>query len=131
MDGALSAAAGKRDGLASAHNGMLPRINRLTKKNDFDAVFEKGKGMKKDFLAFRLMKNTLRYSRFGFIVSKKVSLKAVDRNLIKRRLRSIISKRIDDIKTPADVIIVVLPAAQNKTFDALEKAVNEVINSLT
>ena len=39
---------------------MLPRINRLTKKKDFQAVFQKGKSIKYDFLLCKTLKNNLK-----------------------------------------------------------------------
>ena len=49
---------------------MLPKINRLTKKRDFQAVFQEGRSVKDDFLIFKISKSHLKKSRFGFIVSK-------------------------------------------------------------
>ena len=75
---------------------MLPKKNRLKNKKDFERVFKQGKGFKEDFLFFKITKNNLKENRFGFIVSLKVSKKAVLRNKVKRRLREIIKKRAGD-----------------------------------
>ena len=82
---------------------MLPKLNRLTKKKDFEAVFNKGKSIKNDFLIFKILKNHLRENRFGFIVSKKVSNKANQRNKVKRRLRSAVLSNLKEIKQPVGV----------------------------
>ncbi len=55
---------------------MLPKINRLQKEKEIEEVFKKGKGFKEDFLIFKTAKNSLKTSRFGFIISKKISKKA-------------------------------------------------------
>ncbi|GAI32984.1 unnamed protein product, partial [marine sediment metagenome] len=62
---------------------MLNKRNRLKKKKDFDKVFKQGQGFKQDFLYLKIRKNNLKSSRFGFVVSKKFSKKAVIRNKIK------------------------------------------------
>ena len=59
---------------------MLVQKNRLTKKKDFDKTFKQGQGFKHDFLYLKIKKNNLESSRFGFIVSKKFSKKATERN---------------------------------------------------
>jgi ribonuclease P protein component len=69
---------------------MLLKENRLKKKKDFERVFSQGRNLKGDFLFFKTINNKLEDNRIGFIVSKKVSKKAVERNKIKRRLREIL-----------------------------------------
>jgi len=109
---------------------MLPKTNRLITQHDFDAVFEKGRGTKRDFLIIQFVKNTLPHSRFGFIVSKKVAPKAVDRNLIKRRLRSLITRHINNMKSSLDVVIIATPKTKGKTFEEFEKILNGFFTSL-
>lgn len=103
---------------------MLPKKNRLTKKSDFDKVFKDGKSTKGDFLIFRVLKNHSKESRFGFIVSKKISNKAIIRNKIKRRLRGIIFKDLENIKKSIDVVIIALPHIKTKTFLEIKEKVN-------
>jgi ribonuclease P protein component len=40
----------------------------------------------------RAVPNALGHTRFGFVVSKRVSMKAVDRNRVRRRLREIVRR---------------------------------------
>ena len=73
---------------------MLKINNRLKKQKDFENVFKTGKGFKQSSLYLKVQKNDLKSTRFGFIVSKKFSKKAVERNKIKRILREIIKKEL-------------------------------------
>jgi len=95
---------------------MLPQNNRLKKKKDFERVFKKGRGFKEDFLTLKTAKNDLDNSRFGFVVSQKVSKKATVRNKIKRMLRKIIEENLQVIKKGNDVLIVTLPRMEIKDF---------------
>jgi len=104
---------------------MLPQINRLKKKKDFENVFKDGKGFKEDLLYLKIKKNNLDYSRIGFIVGKNFSKKAVERNKIKRRLREIIKERIPDLKKGLDIIIVVMPKSRNN-FQELRETINRL-----
>jgi len=102
---------------------MLPNVNRLTKKKDFDAVFKNGESIKSDFLVFKVLRNQLNESRFGFVVSKKISNKATVRNLVKRRLRGAVSEGLSGVKRPVDIVIVTLPGIEKKEFSQIREAV--------
>jgi len=103
---------------------MLAKRNRLKRKRDFERVFKKGQGFKQGFLYLKIKENSLKSSRFGFIVSKKFSPKATIRNKIKRRLRELVKIKLPEIKKGIDAIIVVMPGAENefqKLRDTLDK----------
>ncbi len=108
---------------------MLPRINRITKKNDFDAVFKGGRTIRADFLIVKLLKNDLSVSRLGFVISKKISTKAVVRNKIKRRLRSLFNKELYRITLPQDIIVVTLPGIEKLDFARTEVAVKKIFKN--
>lgn len=105
---------------------MLPLKNRLRNKKDFENIFKKGKGFKESFLYLKTVKNNLEYSRFGFIVGKNFSKKAVNRNKIKRQLREIVKESIIGLKNGTDCVFVVLPGAVSN-YDKLKKIVNKLL----
>jgi len=72
---------------------MLPKQNRLKKKKDCDSVIKQGRHNADRFLVLKIQRNSLEQSRIGFVVSKKISKKAVERNRIKRRLSGGKNKR--------------------------------------
>ncbi len=97
---------------------MLSFENRLKKEKDFDRVFKEGKGVVSDEVVIKFIKNDLNNNRFGFIVSKKVSKKAVRRNRIKRVLREQVRSIIQDMSVGWDVIIIARPKiSENKSSD--------------
>jgi len=107
---------------------MLPKVNRLTKKKDFEAVFKQGKGIKQDSLYLKYKKNNLQQCRFGIVVGKNYSKKAVERNKIKRRIREILRKMSADTKG-FDVIVVALPRAEND-FKKLKENVEKLLKKI-
>lgn len=109
---------------------MLPPKNRLVKKKDFDVVFKYGKTLKEGFLLFKVLKNNLPQSRFGFVVSKKVSSKAVERNAVKRRLRSMAAKGITEMKEPSDVMVIALPGASKTDTAHIQAAVRAFLQKI-
>jgi ribonuclease P protein component len=105
---------------------MLAKENRLRKTNDFDKVFKKGRAYKEDFLFVKIAENGLEDSRFGFVVSKKFSKKALDRNKIKRQLRGLIKLKLPNIKKGLDIIILVIPGLKDQDFSQLSGTIDKI-----
>ena len=109
---------------------MLPKANRLTKKKDFDTVFAGGKSAKGTFLIAKSLENSGNKSRFGFVVSKKVSPKATVRNKIRRQLRRAVAMHLAAMAKPHDVVIITLPPVAKKKFDEIVKEAAAVFKKL-
>jgi ribonuclease P protein component len=104
---------------------MLPKNNRLKKKKDFEKVFDHGKNIKGDAIYLKVLKTEEPFSRIGFIVSKKVSLKAVDRNKIKRRLRESAGKFLKTINDNMDIVIIASPKIKKNNFEEIKKDIEK------
>lgn len=100
---------------------MLSKLNRLKKKKDFDIAFKKGKSAFSKILGIKRINNSLEVNRFGIIVSTKVSKKAIDRNKIKRRLRSLIREENILLKQGSDIVIITLPEIKNVDYKTMRK----------
>jgi len=100
---------------------MLPSVLRLKKKKDFERVFNLGHTSSGDFFILKQVSNSLSFTRFGFIVSTKVSSKATDRNKLRRQISEIIRLNLEKIKTGFDVVIIFKRFAQGKEYLKLEK----------
>ena len=106
---------------------MLAKLHRLQKQKDFKKVFKKGKGFRETLLSLKTVKNDLNCSRFGFVVSQKISKKANIRNKVKRKLREIIKTKIKLIKPGNDIVVIALPGLENKNFQEIKEMVNELL----
>ncbi len=100
---------------------MLPQDSRLQNEKDIERVYKKGKSFKEDFLILKVVKSNLAKSRFVFIISRKVSKKAVARNKIKRRLREIIKKQTKRIAPGFDILVIARSEIVEKSFLEIEK----------
>ena len=110
---------------------MLPRINRLTKKADFENVRQSGKYIATSKLfTVSYTKTEKEAPRFGFIVSKKISLKAHIRNKIKRMLREIIHENLTNIKPGQDFVIVAKPGIVGTSRDKIKAELENVIKTI-
>ncbi|MFA6525122.1 MAG: ribonuclease P protein component [Patescibacteria group bacterium] len=106
---------------------MLPKKYRLTNEADFKKVYEKRNSVFLPTLSLRyLLKGKSENSRFGFVISSKIYKKSVDRNLLKRRMRAIIKKQIENILPGYDFIISARPGVKNKKFTEIEKEIERL-----
>ncbi|HQB84954.1 MAG TPA: ribonuclease P protein component [Candidatus Pacearchaeota archaeon] len=86
---------------------MLSFKNRIKKEKDFRKVFNAGKIVSLYSVSIRFSQNNLEETRFGFIVSKKISKRAVVRNRVKRIFREQTRLILKDIKGGFDVVVII------------------------
>jgi len=99
---------------------MLPKENRLKKDKEFEAVFKGGRTLKGKSVFLRYLINGTDKTKVGFVVSKKISKLAVERNKIKRRMREIIRLKKKDIKEGLSVVIVSLPPIKGMGYKEIK-----------
>jgi len=100
---------------------MLPQENRLKKKKEFEAVFKGGRIVRGNNFFLKYLANGTDKTKIGFIVSKKISKKAVERNRVKRRLREAFRAKKQDIKLGLSIIIMTAPSIKGITFEEIQK----------
>ena len=100
---------------------MLSRKYKLKKDNDFKKVFKQGENYQQEFIKIKVLKNGLAYSRFGFIIGRKISKKAVERNKIERRLGEIVRLRLKEIEPGFDIVVLVNQEITEKNYQTIEK----------
>jgi ribonuclease P protein component len=105
---------------------MLSSKNRLKKRSDINNVFKNGKAFAGRFVFIRIINNQLKDSRFAFVVSKKVSRKAVIRNKVKRQLREIIKKT--KFQNGFDFMIIARPIICSRKFLEIQQDIDEIFN---
>ena len=106
---------------------MLPKINRITKKKDFEVIFRKAKSIKSNLFILRVAKNNLGLNRFGFVISQKVSKLATVRNKVRRRLREIVKVEFDNIKKGNDLVFIATREIENSDFLQIKECFHKVL----
>jgi ribonuclease P protein component len=110
----------------------MPKASyRLAKKKDIDNVFKNGRSSYSPLLGVKAGVSNNEHYRLAFIISSKVSKKAVDRNLIRRRLNEIIRKEMKNRLGSFDIVIIVLPAAKGKTTQELKFSLGSAFKHLS
>ncbi|MBW6440940.1 ribonuclease P protein component [Patescibacteria group bacterium] len=106
---------------------MLKKDFRIRKQKDFENIFNHGAYSSERFLTIKFIKNKELFSRFGFIVSKKISKKAVQRNRIKRILREEIRLSELQIKKGYDVVFIAKSGIELKTHPEIKDIVDKLL----
>jgi len=105
---------------------MLSKEYRLRTEKDIKALFKNSKSAFGIYSILKAKKNNQNNSRFAVIVGVKVSKKAVVRNKIKRQIRYIIKKNLENIQNGFDVGVMIKKEAVGKTFKEIE---DDLVNS--
>lgn len=123
---------------------MPARRNRVTKGDDYRHIVRRGNrvsgALSITHAVFRISQDesdpcddsqihTGSTARFGFIISKAVG-NAVTRNLVRRRMKTIVDRRMSAGFTDADVVFRALPASAGASFALLESEMNTALDRL-
>lgn len=100
---------------------MLSKKFRLHKKSDFDEFSKSPNKFYSNNFVLRFIKNNDNISCFAVVVSKKISLKAVIRNKIRRRIYEIIRLNMNNFKKGFNVIVFVKKGVLEIEYQELEK----------
>ncbi|MGA1862164.1 ribonuclease P protein component [Deferribacter thermophilus] len=102
---------------------------RLRKQREFENVFENGRWVNGKYVDICFALDQSR--KVGFIVSKKISKKAVIRNKVKRRLREIFRLNKYDLPDTVNLIIVAKKGVEKVSFSDLEDEVRKLFKKIS
>lgn len=107
---------------------MLRHENRLTEKTHFEKVRQNGKFASTPFFSVSFLdRKDKEPSRFGFIVSKKLSTKSNVRNKVKRILRELVRKNLKSVKAGFDFVIIAKSGILTQSNATIESKLKEFI----
>lgn len=105
----------------------LGRKQRLRRMKDFEAQ-RRADSRAHPLLVMRARANGLPHSRFGFIVSKRVSPLAVTRNKVRRRLKEAV--RTVAFQKGLDVLVIARKDSPSVSYDTLRSTVASLARRL-
>lgn len=103
---------------------MLAAKYILTGAKNFNRVKEEGKLFQSESFGVGVyQRGDKDFSRFGFIVSNKISADAFQRNRIRRVLKEVVRQNWSDIVSGCDIVFLVKPVSVKKsTIDLMQEA---------
>ncbi len=104
---------------------MLPKNQRISKKDNFKEIFKKSSVFKAPYLKLFISNNSFGNFKTTVIVSKKVSNLATTRNKIKRKIRHILISAKENIPKNTTILI------QVNDLKILEKKSSEIEKVIT
>lgn len=114
---------------------MLKKINRIHLRDEFSEVLKKGRMIQTPLFGVKILKKNEGdvsqpkaddVPRFGFVVSKKISKRAVDRNKIKRRLCQVLQGRLEEFPEGTRMVFLVRKAVLTAKMEEIERVLKQV-----
>lgn len=93
----------------------------LRRKDDFSAVYKKGRSVGERYIVLFYKKNGLPYNRIAFLASKKVG-NSVERNRARRLIRENYRFLKNDIRTGYDIIFIARNTINGRKFSDVRKS---------
>lgn len=106
---------------------MLKRENRIRLKKEFAEVKNKGRILYSPLFGFLTYKENDDQKKFGFIVSKKISKRAVDRNKIRRILSEVVRENLERFENGTRIIFLTKKEILGKKMKEIEKEVEKFV----
>lgn len=107
---------------------MLARANRVVKPSDFRAIVRRGRRESTaSMLVYRVERDAMDPARFGFIVAKTVG-NAVERNLVRRRMRAVCRSVVDAGGHGSDVVVRALPGSAQRDWDTISTDLHGILD---
>jgi len=111
---------------------MLSHDYSLTGKDEFERVKKDGQTYQSaSFGASYIIINSSTVSKFGFIVSKKISNDAVDRNRIKRAMKEAVRQSFRDIGKGFEIVFFAKPNVCRKSTAEIMNEVRSFLLKIT
>lgn len=107
---------------------MLKKINRIGSRKEFLEVKNKGVMNYSPIFGWLSLENNDDQKKFGFVISKKISKRAVDRNKIKRRLAESIKKHLNDFEKGIRIVFLAKKEILNKNIKEIEEEISKILD---
>ena len=105
---------------------MLKKINRIGRKKEFLEIKNKGKIINSPLFGASTLVDETGEIKFGFVISKKISKRAVDRNKIKRRISEVLVKKLDNFKPGTKIVFLAKKSLLGASILKIEEEINKV-----
>ena len=106
----------------------LNRALRLRKRSDFQRVRQQGRSITSQLLILAWLPNEIGRLRIGFVVSKRISKLAVERNYIKRLLSEAMRRALPELPGGWDIVLSARNQVTTADLHTLEEDLVNLLN---
>jgi len=104
---------------------VLKKINRIGSRKEFGEIKKEGELINSPTFGVLVLKKEDKEKKFGFIISKKISKRAVDRNKIKRRMAEVIKKNLEKFEDGTRMIFLAKREILNRKIGEIENEIKK------
>lgn len=109
---------------------MLKKINRVKSRKEFEEIKLRGVMHHSPFFGLLIENENVVEKQFAFIISKKISKRAVDRNRIKRLLSESVRQNLGLININVRGVFLVKRAILDRKYEEVEDEVKRVFSEI-
>jgi ribonuclease P protein component len=109
---------------------MLKKINRISLKSEIEEIKNQGKMLPGRLLGMLVLKKEDGEKKFGMIVSKKISKKAVERNRARRQVMEVIRRSLDGIPRGVRGLILAKPGLIGQKERLIEEEIKRMMERM-
>lgn len=95
---------------------MLPKSGRIRLTREFERIFASRLSYTGRFARLAFVNSEQAASRCGIVISTKISKRAVVRNKIRRRVRSVFAELSPNLLPAKDIAVICLPSSTKAGF---------------
>jgi ribonuclease P protein component len=107
---------------------VLAKVNRLVNGDDYRRLVRRGRRQTTAHaVLYSIHSDAKTAPRFGFIVAKTVGI-SVNRNLVRRRLKSVAFEKIASIAPGTEIVIRALPGAAQADWSTLHTEISDALD---
>lgn len=108
---------------------MLKKINRISSRKEFLEIKNKGKIISSSLFGAICLVDETEEIKFGLVISKKISKRAVDRNKIKRRISEVLVKKLDKFKPGTKIVFLAKKSLLGADIEKIEEEIDKLIKT--
>jgi ribonuclease P protein component len=107
---------------------VLAKVNRLVNGDDYRRLVRRGRRQTTAHaVLYSLHSDEATEPRFGFIIAKTVGI-AVNRNRVRRRLKSVAFEKLPNIAPGTEIVIRALPGAAQADWTTLHSEISDALD---
>ena len=109
---------------------MLAKKYKIKSSKEFQKIYKHSRKLNSNLLFVKFATNNYDISRFGVVVSRKVSSLAVKRNKIKRQIFSVLRDIVKQFNKSYDIILIARKKISQVNYQEIKKDIIRLLKNI-